>query len=404
MSWLRSSHGSAALIVTTAALSASCGPRPATRAMATMPSASASTTGGSSSSLARAPAPPTPVRLTFIQDHNFAHGTTFGGRPFGGISALAFDATRQRMIALSDAHKSHAPARMYELDVNLDEHHLAVRITRMTTLGGAFAGGLLDPEGLAPGPASSWVISTEGDGQRHPRLAPALYRVAGDGSVTSEHALPDRWTPTPTGELTRGVSHNKGIEGLTASPSGNAFYAISETPLAQDGAAASFDGGGRLRLMHLNQALEVVAEYHYLTEAVARLADTHIERVLNGVSALTAVADGRILVLERAAVKANGTYHNRIQIFEVDLRGASDVRAVPRLSAAVPHLRKRRVLDLDAVVPRFEQGHRSLDNFEGMALGPLLPSGAHSLLLVSDDNFKRSQRTAVLAFAMRAPL
>jgi hypothetical protein len=41
-----------------------------------------------------------------------------------------------------------------------------------------------------------------------------------------------------------------------------------------------------------------------------------------------------------------------------------------------------------------------LDNVEGVTLGPKLPDGRQSLLLVSDDNFSPQQITQFVAFAM----
>jgi hypothetical protein len=42
-----------------------------------------------------------------------------------------------------------------------------------------------------------------------------------------------------------------------------------------------------------------------------------------------------------------------------------------------------------------------LDNLEGMALGPRLPDGSRSLLVVSDDNFKEAQMTQFLLFRLK---
>jgi len=41
-----------------------------------------------------------------------------------------------------------------------------------------------------------------------------------------------------------------------------------------------------------------------------------------------------------------------------------------------------------------------LDNVEGMTLGPRLPDGRRSLLLVSDNNFAPGQFTQFLLFAL----
>ena len=342
-----------------------------------------------------------PAVLTFIDDHNFAGDIDIDGLRFGGISALAYDPQSARLMALSDAHKAHAPARMFSVYVRLDDRELAARVTGVVRLTGAFDGGLLDPEGLAPSPDGGWVISTEGDGERVPRTAPAIYTVDRQGRSVRRFPMHERYTPTAEGELTHGVTHNKGLEGLTAAPSGNVYFAITEAPIAQDGEHASFERGAHLRLTRLNRELQVVAEHHYLTEPVPRLAEGKVEKAQNGISALCALGDDRVLVMERAAVKADGTYQNRVQIFEITVAGAADVESVDDLRTAPPPLAKRLVLDLDDVVPQFEEGHRSLDNFEGMALGPILPSGRRSVLMVSDDNFKAIQRTVLLAFVLK---
>ena len=74
----------------------------------------------------------------------------------------------------------------------------------------------------------------------------------------------------------------------------------------------------------------------------------------------------------------------------------------PRLSVVVTPLadwrpaQKELLLDLDDIVPDLSPGYQSLDNFEAMGLGPVLPDGGRILLVVSDDNFQDTQRTAFL--------
>jgi hypothetical protein len=45
-------------------------------------------------------------------------------------------------------------------------------------------------------------------------------------------------------------------------------------------------------------------------------------------------------------------------------------------------------------------GLSPLDNIEGITLGPKLPDGRQSVVLVSDNNFSPSQVTQFLLFAM----
>jgi hypothetical protein len=57
-------------------------------------------------------------------------------------------------------------------------------------------------------------------------------------------------------------------------------------------------------------------------------------------------------------------------------------------------VKKKLVLDLSTL-------DIDLDNLEGMTLGPRLPDGSQSLLLVSDDNFTDEQMTQFLLFRLK---
>lgn len=56
------------------------------------------------------------------------------------------------------------------------------------------------------------------------------------------------------------------------------------------------------------------------------------------------------------------------------------------------------------VAPGAVQANPLLDNFEALTLGPVLPDGRQSLVLVSDDNFNRSQTTRVIVLAVEKRL
>ena len=58
--------------------------------------------------------------------------------------------------------------------------------------------------------------------------------------------------------------------------------------------------------------------------------------------------------------------------------------------------KKELVFDFDSIVPQLSSDFPSLDNLEGVCFGPVLGDGARSLVLVSDGNFNKSQRTQFL--------
>jgi hypothetical protein len=62
--------------------------------------------------------------------------------------------------------------------------------------------------------------------------------------------------------------------------------------------------------------------------------------------------------------------------------------------------RKKLLLNFDDVAPRLSSALTRLENFEGMAFGPVV-NGIPTLLIVSDDNFRKTQKTAFLLFGMK---
>tara|TARA_Y100000780_G_C13695703_1_gene421768 strand:+ start:29065 stop:31668 length:2604 start_codon:yes stop_codon:yes gene_type:complete len=64
-------------------------------------------------------------------------------------------------------------------------------------------------------------------------------------------------------------------------------------------------------------------------------------------------------------------------------------------------LKKKLILDMDDIVSELSPGFRRLDNFEGLALGPILPNGNPSLALVGDNNFSLNQRSLFILLEMK---
>ena len=84
------------------------------------------------------------------------------------------------------------------------------------------------------------------------------------------------------------------------------------------------------------------------------------------------------------------------KIFQVIIGNATDTSGIASLKGnlgQIEPLKKKLLLDLS------ELGIE-LDNLEGMTLGPVLPDGSRSLVLVSDDNFRDEQVSQFLLFRL----
>jgi hypothetical protein len=156
-----------------------------------------------------------------------------------------------------------------------------------------------------------------------------------------------------------------------------------EGPGYSDGELPSGEAGALTRVTRFDvETRRATAQYAYPVEKVGSG-----PRGDNGLTDLVALDDENFLSIERG-------YGTRVQagIYEVSIGDAEDVLARPSLAGARP-MTKTLLVDLPNTVD-------PIDNIEGITLGPTLPDGRRSLVLVSDDNFSPRQITQFLAFAM----
>lgn len=329
----------------------------------------------------------------------------FDGTKVGGLSGLTYDRQRDRFYAVSDDRSNFAPARFYTLKLNLAADSPGIQqvsVESVTTLKGEdgqpFAAGTVDLEGMALSPRQSFFIASEGVAEQG--IAPFIDEFDREtGDWRSRLPIPKRYMPGPE----TGVQNNLGFESLTLNAEGYAnpqlepfrLFAATESALVQD--LASDEGspdasaGTPVRFLHYlvgeNQAT-LIAEHLYLTDPLPAGAENL------GLSDLLILDQGgHFLSLERSF----GLTGFGGQIFQLAIGGATDIAPIPKLSGdttGITPIYKRPLLNLsDLGIP--------LDNFEAMALGPRLPDGSQSLVLVSDDNFNELQTTEFLLFRLK---
>ena len=253
--------------------------------------------------------------------------------------------------------------------------------------GEPFTGTNFDGEGITLTPAGELLISSETE--------PSIRRFALDGTLLGELPVPQKFLVAPEGEATR----NQTFESLSLSPNGQSLFTAVEGPLAADGQTA--DGSNRIRILRYEnrgpEGFVPAEEFYYL-------ADPGL-----GVVEIVALSEDELLVMERGFQAGVG---NTVRIYRVSLDGAKDVSRVKSLAASnVEPVHKELLVDLAdcppsgaKTAPGAVQPNPLLDNFEALTLGPLLPDGRQSLVLMSDDNFNRSQTTRVIVLAVERDL
>ena len=335
-----------------------------------------------------------PLRLSFVTDFNIPTGTEYEGLEFGGISALTYSGEQNRWLALSDFRH------LYELNINLESRPMEVIPKLLLRLGEHT---YFDPEGLVVSPDGTLFVSTEGNVRKQPIVEPELFELDRDGQWVRSYPIPQKFL-VEDGSTRKGSRHNRGFEALAGAPDGRRLYLGTESPLLQDGEPADFETAGHSRILEivLGQDDQEPREYVYIVEPTERPEGFVSPNVERGLTELVALGSGQLLSLERSYIEDGGKWTNRVEIFSVSLDRATDVSGLESLedgSDWIP-VTKTLLLDLDTIVPHLTPPYQSLDNFEGMALGPTLADGGQSLLVASDNNFLEHQRTAFLLFRL----
>lgn len=354
-------------------------------------------------------APPA-AGLQYLGQAVLAPQTVVEGTVVGGLSGISYDAGRDCYYVISDDRSASGPARFYTVRMSVSD-----RGVTDVTISGVHP--LLDDDGRPFGPrdfaATPPVIppdpegiafdagrqrlywSSEGERTEGPHgavLADPWVRIAGlDGRYLGRFSMPPQLAMSQ--ELT-GPRRNTTLEGLTVTGDGRMLFAAMEGPGYDDGPPPDAAHGALTRITAYDLTGPApdapVAQYAYRLEP----ADQGAGRAgTNGLTDLVALSDTEFLVTERAYGE-----HPTVRLFRAEIADATDVLATPALAGSeVTPMRKTLLADL-SMTP----GLHPLDNIEGLTLGPRLPDGRRTVILVSDDNFSPSQVTQFVAFALPA--
>ncbi|MEN9566642.1 MAG: hypothetical protein RLZZ69_1838 [Cyanobacteriota bacterium] len=318
----------------------------------------------------------------------------------GGLSAIAYNRQEDLFYVLSDDRGKRSPARFYTFKLAVQQSNQQIKIDsfkpqQVTILldetGKKYLTGKIDPEGLALSPRNTIFIASEGDPTKE--IAPfiAEYELA-TGKKLSDLPLPPRYL---VNEKSQGIQENLLFESLTINRTGLPedpfrIFTATESALLQD---QSLEEQEQTRVRFLHYVVNPVGKPIVVAEHLYLLDPAPVETIANGLTELLALkTEGYFLSLERTY----GFTGAGAKIFQLVIGNATDTTKIDSLKgniAQVQPLHKKLLFDLQDL-------GIYLDNLEGMTIGPRLPDGSQSLLLISDDNFNDEQINQLLLFRL----
>ena len=220
------------------------------------------------------------------------------------------------------------------------------------------------------------------------RHAVREYRLS-DGAVLRALPLPDDLRHTRA---------NLGIESLALSADGKTLWTCTEEALPCDGARSSPTNGTTVRLLKyvrptVHGDFALAESFPYTTDAWCQAHDFR-GKGRRGVSGLCALPDGSLLVLERELsfggsnpLTALSTASLFFAIYRVDPTTDGTRCCGTAAKMAAPHTGGARRCASGIRKEKLASGGGNVfasGNYEGICLGPCLPDGKWSVLLVSD--------------------
>lgn len=356
--------------------------------------------------------------------------TQFQSIPVGGLSSLDHNPATGRYLAISDDRSDIAPARFYELTLDLTKFRRSaepgsdgITFVAMTTLldldGLPFARNQVDPEGLRLD-ARRGLLYWCNEGQRKSggMQNPTVRRMHPDGRPAGEFPVPSYYFPSGSaGGLAAddlGIFNNLAFESIALTPDGKTLWTMTENALVQDDQTAAVGRTSRTRMLSFDlDTGKAGAEYVYEIGALPFPPAKPGDFATNGVSDLMALSDHEFIAVERAyavgaatpgrAALTHKPTSNTIRLYRIDTAGATNVAGWPSIRGREVVLAKRSLL-LDLSTLKNDDGSTlALDNLEGITFGPLV-DGKRTLVLVSDNNFNPEQFTQFVALTLDGAL
>jgi hypothetical protein len=166
---------------------------------------------------------------------------------------------------------------------------------------------------------------------------------------------------------TANITKNRGFESLTYCDETALFWTCTESFLKSDATDEMRNGGKQMiRLQSFGTDLRPVGQHIYETDAP--IAKDKVKNMAFGVSELTVLGDGTLLVLERQLLVKTG-YIGSFAVNKI-------YRVKPGTAGKTLMAEWKTKLNLT---------RRNIANYEGMCLGARLSDGRQTILLVSDS-------------------
>lgn len=347
------------------------------------------------------------LTLKYRGETSIEFKSKFRDTRIGGLSALAYH--EGKLWALSDDKGRDGEPRFYVFGLKIDHAKIHLKpeevfpLTHLPSRKGEVS--YVDAEAMVRLPSGDLLISSENNNDRKPRVQPRLFRVSAEGVFKCDLSWPENFLPEALGLQKKGLQNNAGFEGLSLSADGKFLFAMAEAPILTDLPEVNSENQDQwIRLVKFETGsageFEARAQYAYKLESLSKTAGG--QEIFRGVSEALALNEKKILVMERGVRLQKSGWNQSVALYEADLENAADISKVKNLSLEknLKSMAKKKILDFEEDLKK-ERPKKEVQNYEGLAWGPPV-EGKKTLLVISDDNFSKKEKTELLVFTVES--
>ncbi len=321
------------------------------------------------------------IQLKFLDEYILADSITFKNTIIGGLSGI--DHVNNEYYFVVDDAKN---PRVLSANIAISDYKIqsigfkdVIFLNDSTT--SFYNENSLDLESVFVDEETNKINLVSEGSIRRGRL-PSIFNIDRNGKFLESFQLPRNLSDL------KNMKHNAAFEASSKSIDRKGFWAAFEAPLKADGEDPTFTKtSSPIRITYFDKASKKgTKQFAYQLEHITKPAKGNIN--LNGVTAILEYKENHFFIVERTYQNGYGSYGNILRIFDVTIdEKSTDILEIAALESTkfIP-LEKRLMFDFEDVKSELTEG--IIDNIEGITLGPILPNGNQSLVLVADDNFQ----------------
>ncbi|KAF0243168.1 MAG: hypothetical protein FD183_89 [Chitinophagaceae bacterium] len=342
-------------------------------------------------------------QLKLLDIYEIPYNLQYKQTTVGGLSSIDYNKALDEYYFICDDRSNINPARYYTAKIAIKDTHIdTVLFTDVQILKRPDGTNYpnhnsnpkhsTDPESLRYNViAKNWVWTSEGEnaikGKDTILVDPTITIMDQTGKMLDTFYLPRnlRMTRNNIGPRQNGV-----IEGMSFGEDYKKLFISLEEPLHEDGPRVDVvDNNTWLRFYQFDvKTKKNTIQYAYKPDPIVYPANPINAFKVNGIPEILNIGNDQFIVVERAY--STGRQKCTVKLFLADARSASDVKDIFSLQsgASFTPMKKTLLLNMDDL-PQF------IDNVEGITLGPILPNGHRTIILVADNNFSALEESQV---------